>query len=98
MTDPSRVCRLPITMSTEFSTARSAPQKAPAKNSGARGERARKAPAAAAKAAPATAQVIVLGSSKARGGRYQVLAPMIPTRHASADQLDNAVRLVLASR
>ncbi len=80
-------------MSIEASALHSAPKKA----------RAKKPPAAAAKAststpAPAKAQVIVLGSRKARSGRYQVLAPVIPIRHASADQLDTAVRLVLAAR
>jgi hypothetical protein len=88
VTDLGRLCRLLRTMSSEFSTTPVKPKAAPSKRA-----RAKKAPAA-----KSAAQVLVLGSSKARGGRYQVLAPMIPTRHASADQLDAAVRLVLASR
>jgi hypothetical protein len=59
-----------------------------------------KKPAAKKAAAPARAdlvgtEVVVLGTSKARGGRYQVLAPMTPTRHVSIAKLDSAVRLVL---
>jgi hypothetical protein len=56
---------------------------------------ARKAAGPAGAASPQGTQVVVLAMRKARGGQYQVLAPMTPTRHVSVAQLDAAVRLVL---